>query len=73
MTDLTIEHLYLTAGIALLLAAVLPRLFRDRVITAPMLMLGAGAVGGLVIGPTGYGRCHHCRIPAYSSTSRRCA
>ncbi|MFE6861786.1 cation:proton antiporter [Nocardia sp. NPDC057668] len=53
MTELTIEHLYLTGGIALLLAAVLPRLFRDRVITAPMLMLGAGAIGGLVIGADG--------------------
>ncbi|CAM4140688.1 cation:proton antiporter [Nocardia ninae] len=53
MTNLDIERAYLIAGIALLLAATLPRLFKDRAITAPMLMLGVGAVGGLVIGPTG--------------------
>ncbi|MEV0542194.1 cation:proton antiporter [Nocardia salmonicida] len=53
MTTFNIERLYLAAGIALLLAATLPRLFKDRAITAPMLMLGVGAIGGLVIGPSG--------------------
>lgn len=53
MTDLDIERVYLAAGIALLAAAMLPRLIKDRAITAPMLMLGVGALGGLVIGPTG--------------------
>lgn len=53
MSNLNIERIYLAAGIALLLAATLPRLFKDRAITAPMLMLGVGALGGLVIGPTG--------------------
>ncbi|MGW0252037.1 cation:proton antiporter [Nocardia goodfellowii] len=53
MTNLNIERVYLAAGIALLLAATLPRLFKDRAITAPMLMLGVGAIVGLVIGPTG--------------------
>ncbi|WP_107656225.1 cation:proton antiporter [Nocardia suismassiliense] len=53
MTNLDIERAYLIAGIALLLAATLPRLFKDRAITAPMLMLGVGAVGGLVIGSNG--------------------
>nr|WP_240772027.1 cation:proton antiporter [Nocardia sp. CS682] len=53
MNELDIERAYLIAGVALLLAATLPRLFKDRAITAPMLMLGVGAVGGLVIGPTG--------------------
>ncbi|MEV0247226.1 cation:proton antiporter [Nocardia sp. NPDC050712] len=53
MTNFTFERAYLAAGIALLLAATLPRLFKDRAITAPMLMLGVGALGGLVIGRTG--------------------
>ncbi|MEU8894546.1 cation:proton antiporter [Nocardia sp. NPDC048505] len=53
MTELTLERVYLTAGIALLLAATLPRLLRDRAITGPILMLGVGALGGLVIGPEG--------------------
>ncbi|MFD3747433.1 cation:proton antiporter [Nocardia sp. NPDC058633] len=53
MTTLDIERLYFAAGIALLLAATLPRIFKDRAITAPMLMLGVGAIGGLVIGPSG--------------------
>ncbi|WP_194813438.1 sodium:proton antiporter [Nocardia sp. XZ_19_385] len=53
MTNLNIERVYLAAGVALLLAATLPRLFKDRAITAPMLMLGVGAVVGVVIGPAG--------------------
>ncbi|UGT61708.1 cation:proton antiporter [Nocardia asteroides] len=53
MTEHNIEGAYLAAGIALLLAATLPRLFKDRAITAPMLVVGIGALAGLVIGRTG--------------------
>lgn len=53
MTDLTVESLYLAAGIALLLAATIPRLFRNRAISAPMLVLGVGAIVGLVVGRMG--------------------
>ncbi|MGN2639864.1 cation:proton antiporter [Nocardia takedensis] len=55
MTELDIERVYLAAGIALLLAATLPRLFRNRAITAPMLVLGVGAIAGLVIGEASVG------------------
>ncbi|MFC8045380.1 cation:proton antiporter [Nocardia sp. NPDC057353] len=53
MTENDIEGAYLAAGIALLLAATLPRLFKDRAITAPMLVVGIGALAGLAIGRTG--------------------
>ncbi|MFC8526055.1 cation:proton antiporter [Nocardia sp. NPDC057227] len=52
MTENDIEGAYLAAGIALLLAATLPRLFKDRAITAPMLVVGIGALAGLAIGRT---------------------
>ncbi|WP_124709314.1 cation:proton antiporter [Gordonia insulae] len=53
MTDLTVESLYLAAGVALLLAATVPRLFRNRAVSAPMLVLGVGAIVGLVVGRLG--------------------
>ncbi|WP_067650145.1 cation:proton antiporter [Nocardia harenae] len=53
MTENDIEGAYLAAGLALLLAATLPRLFKDRAITAPMLVVAIGALAGLAIGRTG--------------------
>ncbi|MEV0354724.1 cation:proton antiporter [Nocardia sp. NPDC050697] len=53
MTENDIEGAYLAAGLALLLAATLPRLFKNRAITAPMLVVGIGALAGLAIGRTG--------------------
>ncbi|MGW0160190.1 cation:proton antiporter [Mycobacterium sp. NPDC003323] len=54
MTEDGVEQVYLLAGIALLAAATIPRLFRNRAITAPMLVLGIGALGGLVLGLGGF-------------------
>ncbi|MEV6279939.1 cation:proton antiporter [Nocardia sp. NPDC051832] len=64
MTSLNIERVYLAAGLALLLAATLPRLVKNRALTAPMLMLGVGAVCGLVIGPGGLQAVSPLRHPA---------
>lgn len=50
MTEFTIEQSYLVAGVALLAAALVPRFFEHRAITAPMIVLGVGAIGGLVAG-----------------------
>lgn len=54
MTTDEIEQVYLVAGIALLAAATVPRLFKNRAITAPMLVIGIGAIGGLVLGQGGF-------------------
>lgn len=54
MTENQIEQVYLLAGIALLVAATIPRLFKNRAITAPMLVIGIGALGGLVLGQGGF-------------------
>ena len=45
-----IEQVYVLAGVALLAAATIPRLFENRAITAPMLVLGVGALGGSLLG-----------------------
>lgn len=54
MSEFNIELTYLLAGIALLFAATVPRLFANRAVTAPMIVLGVGAIGGLIIGRAGF-------------------
>lgn len=54
MTEYDIELVYLIAGIALLGAATIPRLFASRAITGPMLVVAVGAVGGLVLDGAGF-------------------
>ena len=53
MPPLNVEIAYVSAGVALLLAATVPRLFRDRALSAPMIVLAIGAITGLIVGDTG--------------------
>ncbi|NDV09531.1 sodium:proton antiporter [Rhodococcus sp. IEGM 248] len=53
MTALNTDLAYLTAGLALLLAATVPRLFQDRAVSAPLIVLAVGAGGGLFLGESG--------------------
>lgn len=46
--ELTSDAVYLLAGMALLLGAVLPRLLRHRALSTPMAFLGAGLLAGLL-------------------------
>ncbi len=53
MTALNTDLVYLTAGLALLLAATVPGLFQDRAVSAPLIVLAVGAGAGLFLGKSG--------------------
>ena len=44
------DVVYLSAGVALLLAATVPRIVRNRAVSAPLVVLAVGAVVGVFLG-----------------------